>query len=111
MKVCGNIPKCMKCGAFKINSHVCSGKWCCYCKTEVDFDHKCFITNVVPVSKKTPYKGFIFFDYEEMQSENGHLVCAEKICLSCINGKECKSMCENLHGKQTKIFVAGFFKI
>ena len=69
---------------------------------------------MVPVSKKNPNKGFIFFDYEAMQSENGHvvnLVCAEKICLSCINGKECKSMCENLHGKQTKIFVAGFFKI
>ena len=54
MKVCGNIPKCLSCGAFKIKSHVCSGKWCCYCKTEVDFDHKCFITNVVPTSKKKP---------------------------------------------------------
>ena len=34
--------------------------------------------------------GYIFFDYEAMQTDAAHnLVCARKICLNCINSNEC----------------------
>ena len=113
MKVCGNIPKCVSCGAFKIKSHVCSGKWCCYCKTEVDFDHKCFITNEIPATKKKPNKGFIFFDYAAMQSGNHKMVMSalKKYVFLALMEKNVNQCVENLHGKQTKNFVIGFFRI
>jgi hypothetical protein len=43
LKVCGKIPKCDECSSFKIKNHVCNGKWCLYCKSEVDLDQKCYI--------------------------------------------------------------------
>ena len=48
-----------------------------------------------------------------MQSENGHvvnLVCAEKVCLSCINGKECKSMCGKFSWKTNQDFCNWLFQ-
>ena len=117
IRVCGNIPKCLSCGSFKLNSHVCSGKWCCYCKTEVNLNHKCYILteeeNIAKNNlKKKSTKGYIFFDYEAMQTENGHvvnLVCAEKVCLVCIEKSACNLNCGKFHWKSNNEFCDWLF--
>ena len=127
LKVCGHIPKCVNCGSFKLKSHVCEGKWCSFCKTEVSIDHKCYILTEDQYiqrfnKQKKKCKGFIFFDYEAMQTNTGHvvnLVCAEKICMECLNGSNkcslnCGSFdwstnndfCEWLFGKNNEDFIA-----
>ena len=86
------IPKCELCSSFKLKQHVCQGKWCIYCKTEVDLEHQCFILTEDKNSKinKNNIKstsGYIFFDYEAMQDISGHIVnlfCARKVRLNCI---------------------------
>ena len=96
-KVCSKIEKCLLCGKFKVFSHICNGKWCMFCKKEVDLSHKCYILTekenfeMNENSVKTT-KGFIFFDYEAMQTESNHeinLVCATRKCLNCINEQVC----------------------
>ena len=79
LKVCGKIPKCDVCSSFKIKNHVCNGKWCLYCKSEVDLDHKCYILTEeenLKINKKAikNTNGYIFFDYEAMQTSAGHKV-------------------------------------
>ena len=70
---------------------------CFFCRTEVDLEHKCFILTEqenYERNKKSVKScvGYIFFDYEAMQSETSHevnLVCARKICIGCINKMAC----------------------
>ena len=112
LKVCGKIPKCFSCGSFKLSSHICEGKWCCYCKTEVSLDHKCYIPTENDENVcKTKTKGYIFFDYEAMQTDDGdddddvvNLVCAEKICMQCIDKKNCYSNCGKYYWKTNNEF-------
>ena len=117
LKVCGHIPKCINCGSFQLKSHVCEGKWCCFCKTELSVDHKCFILTEEQYKqrfnkKRNTCKGFIFFDYEAMQTNNGHvvnLVCAEKTCFECLNGNKCNSDCGFFHWVTNNDFCEWLF--
>ncbi len=43
LNFCCKIPKCKVCGSFKIKNHVCNGKWCLFCKSSVEIDHRCYI--------------------------------------------------------------------
>ena len=96
-KVCCKIPKCVSCGSFIIKNHVCTEKWCFYCRTEVEIQHKCFILTEQENYERNKNSlkscaGFIFFDYEAMQSETSHevnLVCATKKCIECLNNLNC----------------------
>ena len=117
LKVCGKIPKCEHCSSFKVNQHVCQGKWCVFCKTEVNYDHQCYILTENENSEinKSCVKttlGYIFFDYEAMQTDAGHkvnLVCARKICLNCINSIECVLECGNFSWKTNNEFCEWLF--
>jgi hypothetical protein len=85
-RVCGKIQKCLICNEFKTFYHSCTGKWCKFCKKEVNFDHKCFILREDEKDIKTrAFEGYIYFDYEAMQVNNIHvpnLVIAKKsLCL------------------------------
>ena len=116
-KVCGKIPKCELCSSFKLKQHVCQGKWCIYCKTEVDLEHQCFILTEDENSKinKNNIKstsGYIFFDYEAMQDISGHivnLVCARKVCLNCINGQTRSKMCGDFFWRTNNEFCEWLF--
>ena len=126
-KVCCKIPKCVSCGSFIIKNHVCTGKWCFFCRTEVEIQHKCFILTEQENYERNKNSlkscaGFIFFDYEAMQSETSHevnLVCATKKCIECINNLNCTqedcgnhywytngTFCTWLFNKKNKNFIA-----
>jgi hypothetical protein len=38
-----HISKCEVCGRLKIKNHVYNGKWCLFCKSIVEIDHRCYI--------------------------------------------------------------------
>ena len=117
VKVCGNFSKCEFCSSFKLPHHVCQGKWCVYCKTEVTFDHQCYILTEEENAKINKHSvkttlGYIFFDYEAMQTEEGHvvnLVCARKICLDCIDNNECNLNCGDFFWKTNNLFCEWLF--
>ena len=117
-KVCGKVKKCEHCKAFKVKNHVCNGRYCFYCKIEVDYDHRCFILTEEENLKKNNKKmkstvGYIFFDYEAMQSDSNHkvnLVCATKKCLNCIdNINMCESNCGSFHWNTNEDFCTWLF--
>jgi len=111
LKVCGKIPKCDVCASFNIKNHVCNGKWC--------LDHKCYILteeeNLNKINKKAikNTNGYIFFDYEAMQTSAGHkvnLVCARKICINCCNNENCElKLCGDLYWKTNEEFCEWLF--
>ena len=62
------------CKSFKTRNHTCRGKWCFFCKAEVELDHKCYIlteseNNLKNKNSIKTAKGYIFFDYEAMQTD------------------------------------------
>jgi hypothetical protein len=100
-RVCGKTKKCDICGAFQTYKHICYGKWCEFCKIQVENDHKCYIINEKATKTiiQKPFKGYIFFDYEAMQVGEEHvpnLIVANKVCLKCLLSYSVQcTTCEN----------------
>ena len=72
--ICSKFEKCLNCMQNKGRYHVCipEHKYCNNCRTEVNFDHKCFILK--ETLKDSSVKGFIFFDYESYLNEKNEHV-------------------------------------
>lgn len=109
LKICGKIPKCKVCSSFKVRQHACKGKWCVY--------HLCYILTEEVNLKINKYSlkttlGYIFFDYEAVQTDKGHevnLVYARKICMNCLKNNKCESDCGDFVWKSNNEFCDWLF--
>jgi hypothetical protein len=114
-KVCGKIKKCSLCGKFEIYGHVCHGKWCRFCKKQVDHEHKCYILTESEKNVKTnPVHGYVFFDYESMQNTGEHipnLILAQKACINCMEKKQCEQNCKMYEFRDNDKFCAWLFQL
>jgi hypothetical protein len=64
-----------------------------FCRKQVDLEHKCYILTEEKENSKKNNAGFIFFDYEAMQTGSNHevnLVCVTRKCVNCVNELECE---------------------
>jgi hypothetical protein len=97
-KFCYKINKCKDCNSYKLSKHVCKDqKYCKNCKSVVDINHLCYILTEQEKNKKpSDFNGLIFFDYETYQKNGVHVAClviAEKVCLNCMDSKQCTEKC------------------
>jgi hypothetical protein len=63
-----------------------------FCRKQVDLEHKCYILTEEKENSRKNNTGFIFFDYEAMQTGSNHevnLVCVTSKCVNCVNDLEC----------------------
>ncbi len=84
----------------------------------VEIDHRCYILTedenlIINKSSVKKTDGYIFFDYEAMQTSSGHqvnLVCARKICINCCNNEYCKiKLCGDFVWKTNEEFCEWLF--
>jgi hypothetical protein len=85
---CYKLKICSVCSKFMSWRHVCDNqRWCKFCKSAVDLEHKCFIIKGDILKHK--FNGYVIFDYETMiDSEQRHIPClivAQKICARCLD--------------------------
>ena len=75
-EICIPKKKCLFCNQTYIYKHICDEekKFCSNCKSNVDYDHRCFIKKEDLEKKDNQnFAGYIFFDYEASQDEKFHL--------------------------------------
>jgi hypothetical protein len=113
-KVCGLIKKCEICTHFNVYGHTCNGKWCSFCKKQVEFDHKCYILREDEKNKTdSTLGGYIFFDYEAMFDGITHVACliiVKKICSNCLINERCNQECNTFkYFKSNKSFCEWLF--
>ena len=112
-KVCLSVTNCNVCHEKKLRKHVCgeNSKWCENCYKSVDMEHRCFILteqealeNLKKRSlkyKEAEFLGYIFFDYECYQGEDGNhvpnLIIASKCCVTCLNSKAKLPCCKEVY--------------
>ena len=105
---CSKVAFCSKCDKRKFKNHVCEDeKFCTNCKKAVPLDHKCYILteNERQAASKNrsidKFNGYIFFDYEAYQDENGehvpNLIIAKRICKDCLEHDTLCHDCQQLH--------------